>query len=229
VSVSRLDLDLLELGHFGFFRSRISCKAWDTLSLLFTYLVGVLGYVVFHVSTTLIHFLPVYARTLGFSALTGSLIVALLNTASVPGVVLLSAFCDRTNVTNVIFVSALGSTLSVFLLWGLSTSLPAIIVFAITYGFFAGGFTSTYAGTVKELRRVSTGSDLGSIFGLLSAGRGIGNVICGPISETLLGQGPWYGKALFAYGSAYGPLITFTGITAALTLMPWVTKRLHII
>lgn len=224
-----MDLDLLELGHFGFFRWRISCKAWDTLSLLFTYLVGVLGYAVSHARTTLIHFLTAYARTLGFSALTGSLIVALLNTASVPGVVLLSAFCDRTNVTNVIFISALGSTLSVFLLWGLSTSLPAIIVFAITYGFFAGGFTSTYAGTVKELRRVSTGSDLGSIFGLLSAGRGIGNVICGPISETLLGQDPWYGKALFAYGSAYGPLIAFTGITAALTLIPWVTKRLHII
>jgi hypothetical protein len=43
MSVSRLDLDLLELGHFGFFRSRISCKAWDTLSLLFTCLVGASG------------------------------------------------------------------------------------------------------------------------------------------------------------------------------------------
>jgi hypothetical protein len=67
------------------------------------------------------------------------------------------------------------------------------------------------------------------MFGLLSAGRGIGNVICGPISESLLGHRPWYGKALFAYGSAYGPLIAFTGTTAALTLMPWVTKRLHLI
>ena|SRR2546423_11133883 len=155
--------------------------------------------------------------------------VSLLNTASVPGVVLLSALCDRTTVTNVIFISALGSTLSIFLFWGFSTSLSFMIVFALLYGFFAGGFTSTYAGTVKELRRVSTGSDLGSIFGLLSAGRGIGNVICGPISETLLGQEYWDGKALFAYGSAYGPLITFTGITAALTLTPWVTKKLHLI
>ena len=161
--------------------------------------------------------------------MTGSLMVSLLNTASVPGVVLLSAFCDRTDVTNVIFISAFGSTLSIFLLWGFSTSLPAMIVFAIVYGFFAGGFTSTYAGAVKELTRVSAGSDLGSIFGLLSAGRGIGNVICGPISEALLGQDAWDGKALYAYGSAYGPLIAFTGITAALTLTPWVTRRLHLI
>ena len=155
--------------------------------------------------------------------------VSLLNTASVPGVVLLSALCDRTTVTNIIFISAFGSTVSIILLWGLSTTLPGIVVFAIMYGFFAGGYTSTYAGIVKELRRVSAGSDLGSMFGLLSAGRGIGNVICGPISEFLLGHRPWYGKALLAYGSAYGPLIAFTGTTAALTLMPWVTKKLHLI
>jgi MFS family permease len=160
--------------------------------------------------------------------MTGSLMVSLLNTASVPGVVLLSALCDRTTVTNVIFISAFGSAISIFLFWGFSTTLPAMIIFAIMYGFFAGGYTSTYAGTVKELRQVSAGSDLGSMFGLLSAGRGIGNVICGPISESLLGQSSWYGKALFAYGSAYGPLIAFTGITAALTLTPWVAKRLHL-
>lgn len=155
--------------------------------------------------------------------------VSLLNTASVPGVILLSALCDRTSVTNVIFISAFGSAASIFLFWGFSTTLPAMVVFAIMYGFFAGGYTSTYAGTINELRRLSTGSDLGSICGLLSAGRGIGNVICGPISESLLGRGSWYGRALFAYGSAYGPLIAFTGITAALTMTPWVTKRLHLI
>jgi len=64
--------------------------------------------------------------------------------------------------------------------------LPLLAVFAILYDFFAGGFTSTYAGTVQELRRISTAADLGSIFRLLSAGRGVGNIICGPISEGLL-------------------------------------------
>jgi len=154
--------------------------------------------------------------------------VSILNTASVPGVIILSALCDNVDVVTVILVSALGSTLSIFLIWGFSTSLPALVFFAITYGFFAGGFTATYAGAVKELRRVSTGADLGSIFGLLSAGRGIGNVICGPVSETLLGHESWDGKALFAYGSDYGPLIVFTGVSAALALTPWFTRRLHL-
>jgi len=167
---------------------------------------------------------------LHLSPLQSSLLVSLLNTASIPGVVLLSALCDRTNVTNVILISALGSTLSIFLLWGFSSSLPLLAVFAILYGFFAGGFTSTYAGTVQELRRISTGADLGSIFGLLSAGRGVGNIICGPISEGLLsGRGEEQSVPSFAYRSPYGSLIIFTGITAALTLTPWVTKRLHLI
>ena len=172
-------------------------------------------------------YLPSYARYLGLSTKTGSLMVSILNTASVPGVVFLSALCDRTNVTNVVLISAGGSTLAILLLWGFSNSIPMLAVFAIFYGFFAGGFTSTYAGTVKELRQISTGADLGSIFGLLSAGRGIGNVICGPISEAILNEDGWAGKALFAYGSQYGPLIVFTGATAALTLTPWVTKRMH--
>jgi hypothetical protein len=82
-------------------------------------------------------------------------------------------------------ISAL-STLSIFLL--LDFSLPFLAVFVIFYGFFAGGFTSTYAGTVQELRRISTAADLGSIFRLLSAGRGVGNIICGPIMKDYSGH-----------------------------------------
>ena len=175
-------------------------------------------------------YLPSYARTLNLSPLESSLLVSLLNTASVPGIVLLSALSDRTNVTNVIFISAAGSTISIFCFWGLASSLPLLVVFTICYGFFAGGFTSTYAGMFQELRRSAPGADLGSIIGLLSAGRGIGNVVCGPLSELLLrgdGNHP-HVKAKFAYNSSYGTLIVFTGITAALTLSPWVLKRLHL-
>lgn len=83
----------------------------------------------------------------------------------------------------------------------------------------------------QELRRLAPGADLGSIVGLLSAGRGIGNVVCGPLSELLL-RGDGNQKQTtpkFAYDSSYGGLIVFTGITAALTLSPWILKRLHLI
>jgi MFS family permease len=131
-------------------------------------------------------------------------------------------------------LSTVGSVLSVFLLWGLSspsTALPLLIIFALSYGFFAGGFTATYAGIVRELRRVSPpgAADLGSIFGLLSAGRGIGNVVCGPVSELLLRGGNQEYATEFAYGTSFSPLVIFTGVTAMMAFMPWATKKLHII
>jgi hypothetical protein len=85
---------------------------------------------------------------------------------------------------------------------------------------------------VRELRRVapSGSADLGSMIGLLSAGRGLGNVVCGPISEILLkgGRGSVERKEL-AYGSSYRLLVIFTGTTAVLAVTPWVTRKLHLI
>lgn len=54
------------------------------------------------------------------------------------------------------------------------------------------------------------------VFACLAAGRGVGNVAPGPLSEALIKGIPWRGGADFAYGSGYGTLIVFTGITALL-------------
>ena len=49
--------------------------------------------------------------------------------------------------------------------------------------------------------------------GLMAAGRGVGAVVSGPISENLLqSQSGW--DAGFAYGTSYGVLIVFSGVTA---------------
>lgn len=85
---------------------------------------------------------------------------------------------------------------------------------------------------VRELRRVTPpgAADLGSMFGLLSAGRGLGNVMCGPISELLLqGRDGKVGRKEFAYGSSYSLLVIFTGTTAVLAVTPWVTRKLHLV
>lgn len=121
-----------------------------------------------------------------------------------------------------------------FLFWGFSTSLPLIAVFAVSYGFFAGGFTSTYAGTVKSLTEMAPRSEPGTIIGLLSLGRGIGNVVCGPLSELLLNKGKsahgidasGHG---FAYQSGFGMLIIFTGITATVGMCGWVARVLKVL
>ena len=97
-----------------------------------------------------------------------------MNTTSVPGMVLLSTLSDRLETILVYLISALGSTFSSFLFWAVSSSLASLTFCTICYGFFAGGFTVTYADTVKELRRQVPPADLGSIVSVSSLGRGSG-------------------------------------------------------
>ena len=49
---------------------------------------------------------------------------------------------------------------------------------------------------------------------LLIGGKGIGAVVSGPLSSALIQAPPWRGKAIGAYGSSYGALVLFTGITS---------------
>ncbi|KIM99724.1 hypothetical protein OIDMADRAFT_165885 [Oidiodendron maius Zn] len=179
-------------------------------------------------------YLPEYLSSLNYSPFVSSLLLSALNAACVPGVILLSSLCDKTHVSNIILISTLGSTISVLLFWGLSTSLPLIAIFAVTYGFFAGGFTATIVGTVKSLKEIAPRSEPGSIIGLMSMGRGIGNVVCGPLSELLLNKGrigreDYANGHEFAYQSRYGVLIIFTGVTAAVGMCGWVARVLKVL
>jgi MFS family permease len=171
-------------------------------------------------------YLPTFAAHLGLSPATGSLLVALLNGAAVFATIIMGMLIDRFHVTTVILLSTIGATLSVFLLWGLSTALPLLVVFSIMYGFFAGGFVSTNAGIIKLVKRYDQSADVGMMLGVTSAGRGVGSVLSGPLSEALLKGGGWRDKAGAGYGSGFGELIVFTGITAAVGGMSFFGKRL---
>lgn len=74
-------------------------------------------------------YLPSYARSLGLSSISGSLTIALFNATSVLGQIGFGILVDRMHVTSVIFISTIGATLSIFLFWGLSMSLPSSVSF----------------------------------------------------------------------------------------------------
>lgn len=119
-------------------------------------------------------YLPSYALSLSLSPHTSTLLLALLNGVSVPGSAILGAAIDRCGLGPVVLVSSAGSTVAVFALWGLAgASLPGLVAFAVAYGFFAGGFSSTWSGMLKELERLSPGLETGLVFGLLAGGRGV--------------------------------------------------------
>ncbi|RMJ27252.1 MFS monocarboxylate transporter [Aspergillus sp. HF37] len=112
-----------------------------------------------------------------------------------------------------ILLSSTGFTLGVFLLWGFSLTLPPLLVFSIIYGLFAGSYTSTSPGIMRDVVRKKNSAGSSMVFACLAAGPGIGNIISGPLSETLLQGQPWKGQTGYGYGSGYGTLVVFTGIT----------------
>lgn len=78
-----------------------------------------------------------------------------------------------------------------------------LIVFAATYGVFAGGFSAIWSGMMREVqrdmleeetreRREAAGprkTGMALLMGAFAAGRGVGSVLCGPVSEVLLRWG----------------------------------------
>ncbi|KAJ5925264.1 hypothetical protein N7454_007903 [Penicillium verhagenii] len=161
-------------------------------------------------------YLPTYAKSLGASGIESTLTVMVFNLASVFGCVIMGSLVDRYHATTCILASTVGSTVAVFLIWGLADSLAPLYIFCIFYGLFAGSFTSTWPAVVNEVTKRSIYTDPSLIFGLLSTGRGIGNIVSGPLSGALLDQNSWTGVAGKAYGTGYGPLIVFTGVSAFL-------------
>ncbi|KAI2620347.1 MFS general substrate transporter [Hypomontagnella submonticulosa] len=162
-------------------------------------------------------YLPTYARSaLGAASYSSATTVLLVNVASVFGCVAMGWFIDRFHVTTCILLSTVGATVGALVIWGLSSSLPLLYFFCIMYGLFAGSYTSTWPGVMSDVVRKgeATGSgyiDPSMVFGWLAAGRGIGNVISGPLSENLIQGLPWKGDtAAYGYGSGYGSLIVFT-------------------
>ncbi|KAE9365612.1 MFS general substrate transporter [Stipitochalara longipes BDJ] len=172
-------------------------------------------------------YLPTLAKSLRFSPGIGSMLIALLNGSAVFATIIMGMLCDRFHVTTVILLSAVGATFSVFVFWGSSTTLPLLFIFAILYGFFAGGFVSTNAGVIKLVKRQDQGTDIGMLLGIIRAGRGTGSLLSGPLSVLLLRGRNWDENTGGAgYGSKYENLVVFTGVTAAVGGLSFLGKRL---
>ncbi|KAJ5747133.1 uncharacterized protein N7511_008829 [Penicillium nucicola] len=161
-------------------------------------------------------YLPSFARSLGANDFMASLTVTLVNLTTVFGSVCMGFLSDRYHITTCILISTVGTVLSVFFLWGFATSIAPLYIFCIAYGLLAGGFSSTWAGVSNEVQRANPAADATVIFPFMETGRGIGNVVSGPLSEALLKGDKWRGRAYGAYGSGYGTLVVCTGTTALL-------------
>lgn len=174
-------------------------------------------------------YLPSYAHSLGMSGAVSTATIVLLNTTGVFGCIIVGLLIDRLHVTTVLLILALGSLISVIILWGLSTNAPLLLMFSAVYGFFAGPFTTTYTGVVQEVRKQVPNAETGLIMGLLSAGRGIGSVVSGPLSQAFLNGGHSKATINVGYDTAYWSLIIFTGVTVALGGFGFIARKLGLL
>ena len=172
------------------------------------------------------NYLPSYAQSLGVSSRLGSLTLVLVNGANMIGCVIVGALVDRMEITTVLLCVSIGAAMSILVVWGVSTSLALLCIFAVLYGLTAGSYSTTWAGMIRDVQRKSTTADANVIFGFLAAGRGIGATISGPLSESLIAGGnALLGKAEFGYGSEYSTLIIFSGCTALIGGCSWIARR----
>ncbi|KAI8238201.1 hypothetical protein K4K57_005749 [Colletotrichum sp. SAR 10_99] len=110
-------------------------------------------------------YLTTYAvQQLHISTTIATALLVLINVTSIPGGIVMGSLGDHLRVTTVILISTIGSALAVFLFWGFSSHTALLAVFSITYGFFAGGFSSTWSGVLSELKSQSPALDTGFIF-----------------------------------------------------------------
>ncbi|TVY30335.1 Monocarboxylate transporter [Lachnellula hyalina] len=154
----------------------------------------------------------------------------LLTLFNVPGIIASSFFGYLSDnklfplsAATVASIPPISSACSAFLLWGLTSQgsggLALLILFSITFGFFSSGYSATWGGFLNELEREAAQAneaiDAGMMYGLLNGARGIGYVSGGFASVPLLKAGSGF-SGKFAYGTTFGPLIIFTGLTSVL-------------
>ena len=169
----------------------------------------------------------------------------LLTLFNIPGIVA-SAFFGylsdnkhfKLSATTLTSISAVSSALSALLLWGLTSrgDMALLILFSLIFGFFAGGYSATWGGVINELEQEAAqrneAVDLGLLYGLLNGARGIGYVSGGLAGVPLLNAGSATSMGSFAYGTSYGPLIIFTGLSSVFggwgVLWKW-KRLLHLV
>ena len=117
--------------------------------------------------------------------------------------------------------SAISSALGTLLFWCLAErgGVALLVLFALTFGFFASGYSATLAGIMNDMESEAAqrneAIDSGILYDLLNGARGIGYVGGGLVSVPLVKAGSRASLGEFAYGTTHGPLIIFTGISLA--------------
>jgi MFS family permease len=154
-----------------------------------------------------------YAYTHAIRPARATLLLCLLNGSQIMGQVLFGYFSDSINSFFLIVVSTLSSAIIAGLLWYNATGFVHLLVFSILFGFFAGGYSVLWPRWAKVL--IDHDPTELWIYGLLAFQRGLGNILAGPISVSLIRMTAKYAKE--DESASFRPLIFFVVATMVIS------------
>ncbi|KAJ0336557.1 hypothetical protein COL922a_007833 [Colletotrichum nupharicola] len=126
------------------------------------------------------------------------------NLAMIFGQLALGYVSDRVkNVLTLVFVSSFSAAVASFTIWGYGSSLASLLVFSIIFGLATGGFPCLWQRFGPVLS-----DDPGPVYALMAFGKGLGNILIGPISAALMA-----GRVNKGEFGHFQPLIIFLGST----------------
>ncbi|BGP29058.1 hypothetical protein JCM10296v2_000794 [Rhodotorula toruloides] len=155
------------------------------------------------------------SQSLGLSGSEGSALLACVNGACVLSRIGMGILSDKHSPHRLGLGTMLASSVAVLALWGVAaTSFAPLLVFSIVMGLASGGWTSMYSTIINSVVRDDP-SLASHLFSTLSFTRGLGAVLCAPISCALISH-PFAGASKHtAYGAAdgrFGGVVLFAGL-----------------
>ncbi|KAI8986278.1 MFS general substrate transporter [Trametes punicea] len=162
-------------------------------------------------------YIATFTRSIS-SQLTATVVLALFNSSAVVGQIVLGHLSDRFPYPVIMAVSALGSGLAAFFLWGFANAATFLYFFAVIFGGLSGGFSSTWPTAAVE-----SAGEQPEYAGMALAGtaffKGISAVI-GPIISGLLLEAGKGSSMQSGFGRlGYGAVEIFVGSCSLATVV----------
>ncbi|KAJ2594480.1 hypothetical protein EV177_008357 [Coemansia sp. RSA 1804] len=169
-------------------------------------------------------FLPVYAIGIGLTSEQGALIAGVANGATILGRITIGYIADLAGNINMFFITHLFVTVSCFFLWFPAKSFMVMMIFACTFGIFAGSLTP-----MVPLCSVTLfgQNGLANNVGLLGIGMVLTTsaapVIARVFYEKIGQNGAGYGTvALFCGGTYLVATLSILALRLCVSRKPWV-------
>lgn len=167
-------------------------------------------------------YLPSYATANGIPPTQGALLLAVMSISQVVGQIIFGYLSDRKLPLDILIISSsLVAGIAALACWGLAHRLSLLAVFAVIYGFFGTGYTALWGRIGMKISSEPTAAF--TAYGLLNFGKGVGNVLAGPIGGALLTHGVMKGE----YGAGrYEKVVLFVGSAMMLSAVIIVAQDL---